>query len=153
MAEQEDMLAALFTMQAALNDHIFSTQSLTGPDGGRLQMQAIVDAMQRGELGVNDLPNQWLARYARAMAAELQELDAELLWKWWSRDQLDVQNVRVELIDILHFLISAMISVGMQPADVLHLYRQKHAVNMQRQDQGYGRDNKDQADNRAIVME
>ena len=39
----------------------------------------------------------------KAMKEELCELDDELLWKWWSKDKIDMQNIRVELIDILHF--------------------------------------------------
>ena len=152
MTEQKDMLLALFAMQAELNDYIFRTQSLRDGHGKPLRMKTIVEALQGDQLGVNDLPNQWLGHYARAMAAELQELDDELLWKWWSRDRLDMQNIRVELIDMLHFLVSAMISAGMSAEQVFNLYQQKHAVNRQRQDQGYGQDSKDPADNRDIVM-
>lgn len=145
------MLVRIFGMQAELNDHIFKTQSLFAPGGKALDMQAIHAAAQRGELGVNDIPNQWLARYAQAMQAELKELEEELLWKWWSRDEIDLQNIRVELADVLHFLISAMISAGMTAEHVFDIYRQKHAVNVQRQDEGYSKRNKDEGPNRAIA--
>jgi hypothetical protein len=39
------------------------------------------------------LPNQWLQRYAKAMEEELVELKAELRWKWWSKDGIDLQNM------------------------------------------------------------
>ena len=137
-------------MQKTLNDHIFHSQSLHDQTGKVLQMQTIQTALQHGELGVNDLPNQWLAKYTRAMAAEVKELDNELLWKWWSRDTLDLQNIRVELIDILHFLVSCMIVAGITPAQVFDLYQQKHTINRERQDTGYRKKDKDETDNQTI---
>ena len=64
----------------------------------------IAEAASRGQLMANDLPNQWLLRYAKAMKEELRELHSDLRWKWWSKDAIDLQNIRVELVDLLHFL-------------------------------------------------
>ncbi len=44
-------------------------------------MAAIDDAVEKKRLSVNDLPNQWLVRYAKAMDEELSELKDDLLWK------------------------------------------------------------------------
>lgn len=151
MSEQDDMLSRIFSMQTQLNDYVFENNRIAGPDGTPLTMAAIFDAVNRGELGANGLPNQWLARYARAMRDELNELDEELLWKWWSRDDIDLQNIRVELIDMLHFLVSAMICAGLTPEKVLDVYTQKHAVNIKRQDDGYSRAGKTEEDNRQIT--
>ena len=74
----------------------------------------------------------------------------EFLWKWWSKDTLDLQNIRVELIDILHFLISAMISSGLSAEKVFDIYTQKHAINQARQDAGYNRGSKTEDDNKTI---
>jgi dimeric dUTPase (all-alpha-NTP-PPase superfamily) len=145
-----DMLGRIFQMQAELNDYVFSKNSLTGPDGAPLTMAAIARDVEAGRLRVNDLPNTWLSRYSRAMREELQELDEDLLWKWWSRDEVDLQNIRVELIDILHFLVSAMICAGLSPERVFDIYTQKHAVNLRRQDSGYSRATKSEDDNREI---
>ena len=79
------------------------------------------------------------------------ELNQDLLWKWWSKDKIDLQNIRVELIDILHFLISAMLSAGLSAEKVFDIYRQKHAVNFARQDAGYSGDTKTEEDNRGIT--
>lgn len=146
----KDMLASIFNMQAELNNYVFSNNNLTDKNGNVLNMQAIFESVENGELMVNDLPNTWLSNYARAMDEELQELYEDLLWKWWSRDKIDIQNIRVELIDILHFLVSAMISAGLTPEKVFDVYRQKHAVNIERQDTGYSRETKDENDNRDI---
>ncbi|MBI2992734.1 MAG: dUTP diphosphatase [Gammaproteobacteria bacterium] len=145
-----DMLQRIFAMQAELNDYVFRKNGLTDSAGHALSMAAIESAANAGALMVNDLPNQWLGRYSKAMAEELKELDADLLWKWWSKDRIDIQNVRVELIDILHFLVSAMICSGVTAEQVYEIYRQKHAVNVKRQDSGYSKATKDETDNREI---
>ncbi|MHC8441447.1 MAG: dUTPase, partial [Candidatus Eutrophobiaceae bacterium] len=144
LAHERDMLARIFDMQKTLNDQIFLKQGLTGLDGSPLSMDAIMAAATEGRLGVNDLPNRWLANYARALRGELAELEEEVLWKWWSRDELDMQNIRVELIDLLHFLISAMLCAGMDAKQVFSVYEQKRRVNQQRQEQGYSREKKDE---------
>lgn len=145
-----DMLARVFRMQAELNDRVFAKNDLRDNQGQALSMEKIFAEVEAGKLGVNDLPNTWLAAYSRAMREELQELDDDLLWKWWSRDEIDLQNIRVELIDILHFLVSAMICAGLTPEKVFDVYSQKHAVNLQRQDKGYSRGTKTEEDNKGI---
>ena len=145
-----DMLAEIFRMQTELNDYVFIKNRLKDNHGHDLTMQSIYNAAENGELKVNELPNIWLSRYAKAMEEELKELNQDLLWKWWSKDEVDVQNARVELIDILHFLVSAMICAGLTPAKVFDVYRQKHAVNLNRQDQGYSKATKSEDDNRDI---
>jgi dimeric dUTPase (all-alpha-NTP-PPase superfamily) len=146
----KDMLRSLFAMQASLNDHVFKKNGIADTEGNPLTMQVIAKLAEAGRLAVNDLPNQWLARYSKAMGEELTELDAEVLWKWWSKDKIDIQNIRVELIDILHFLISAMICAGLSADRVFDIYKQKHAVNLARQDTGYNKATKTEDDNRAI---
>jgi dimeric dUTPase (all-alpha-NTP-PPase superfamily) len=145
-----DMLASIFRMQTELNDYVFHKNNLKDKQGNTLNMHSIFTAVERGELMVNDLPNTWLSNYTRAMNEELKELDADLLWKWWSKDKIDIQNIRVELIDILHFLISAMLAAGLTAERVFEVYQQKHAVNLNRQDTGYSKATKTD-DNRGII--
>ena len=145
-----DMLHSLFAMQTDLNDYVFAKNGIKADDGAQLTMQAIVEQANAGRLNVNGLPNQWLVRYSQAMDAELTELKNDLLWKWWSKDQIDLQNIRVELIDILHFLVSAMLSAGLSADKVYDIYTQKHAVNRARQDVGYSQSTKTEDDNRSI---
>jgi hypothetical protein len=137
-------------MQESLNDYDFQKNGIRDNDGKFLTMRAIVEQVDEGLLSANELPNLWLSRYAKAMREELLELDQELLWKWWSKDTLDLQNIRVELIDILHFLVSAMISSGLSAEKVFDIYKQKHAINQARQDAGYNRASKTEDDNRTI---
>ena len=145
-----DMLRSIFAMQIDLNNYVFSKNGIVASDGTALMMGAISEQALEGRLGVNELPNQWLQRYAEAMHSELKELQTDLLWKWWSKDKIDMQNVRVELIDILHFLISAMISAGLSPERVFEIYQQKHSVNVARQNSGYSQSKKTEDDNRTI---
>ncbi|MFQ5661042.1 MAG: dUTPase [Gammaproteobacteria bacterium] len=149
-SDNKDMLASIFKMQIELNNYVFEKNKLKDDEGNCLKMKVIYDAVTNGELMVNNLPNKWLSHYSKAMGEELKELNEELLWKWWSRDKIDIQNIRVELIDILHFLVSAMISSGLTPEKVFDVYRQKHAVNINRQDSGYSKATKTEDDNRSI---
>lgn len=149
-AKQPDMLRAIFDLQVALNDHVFDNNGIKNSCGKPLRMCHIVEAVARNELMVNDLPNQWLLRFAKAMEEEVRELHADLRWKWWSQDRIDLQNIRVELVDILHFLVSAMIASGMTADKVYDIYQQKHSVNLARQQQGYCMNSKSEDDNRAI---
>lgn len=145
-----DMLSQIFEMQTELNNYVFSSNKLSNNSGNTLSMADIFEAVNNNQLMVNDLPNRWLANYSKAMQEELNELDDDLLWKWWSKDRIDIQNIRVELIDILHFLVSAMICAGLTADKVFDVYQQKHSINLDRQDSGYSKDSKTEDDNRTI---
>ncbi len=144
------MLEDIFKMQLELNDYVFKNNNLRNNLGDNLSMQAIMSAVDNKEMMVNNLPNKWLVNYSKAMKEELYELDDELLWKWWSKDKIDMQNIRVELIDILHFLVSAMMCAGLTAEKVFDIYQQKHAVNIKRQDTDYNKKTKTEDDNREI---
>lgn len=81
---------------------------------------------------------EWLLNYARAISQETAELVDSVPWSWWKHYQeFDEQNARVEVIDILHFVISAAQVLGMTADDVFELYMAKNRVNHERQDAGY----------------
>ena len=91
----------------------------------------------------------WLLHYCRAMTQELAELTDCVPWKWWAQYQkFDVQNARVEVVDLFHFLISAAEVLGLTARDVHNLYLQKNKVNFQRQETGYAV--KDHSDNERL---
>jgi len=146
-----DKLRDIFSLQSELNDGIFKRQDIHGPDGQVLTMAAIQAALERKALGPNGLPNLWLRNYLRALQSESAELEQDLLWKWWSKDQIDLQNIRVEIVDLMHFLTSLALAAGLTADEFHRLYTAKHRVNQQRQEKGYARDNKDEADNKGIV--
>jgi len=146
-----DKLDEIFSKQGELNDAIFAKQGIRGPDGQVLTMRAIREALEREEFGPNGLPNQWLRNYLTALKAEAAEVEQDLLWKWWSKDRIDMQNIRVEIVDLMHFLTSMALVAGLTPDDFHRLYTKKHEVNQKRQEQGYSKDNKNEVDNKGIV--
>jgi dimeric dUTPase (all-alpha-NTP-PPase superfamily) len=68
---------------------------------------------------------------------EGRELSEEVPWKWWSKESLDMEAIRVEIVDMLHFWISLALVSGMDAAEVHRLYLLKNEVNHRRQDAGY----------------
>jgi dimeric dUTPase (all-alpha-NTP-PPase superfamily) len=146
-----DKLDQLFSLQTELNDRIFAKKDIRDREGKTLSMEAILrEARSGAALGPNTVVNEWLGKYLTALDDESRELREELLWKWWSKDHLDMQNIRVEIVDQLHFWISLALTSGMSASDVFDAYMQKNAINHARQDQGYSRDNKNEGDNKSI---
>lgn len=121
-----DMLEEIFACQQALNQRI-------GVDTTRL---------------AEDQQVHWLLQYSRALTQETAELVDSLPWKWWAKYQCyDRENVRVEIVDLLHFLVSLAQVAGLSARDVHELYMKKNEVNFRRQDSGYAvKDHGDNAD-------
>jgi dimeric dUTPase (all-alpha-NTP-PPase superfamily) len=114
--QQADQLRELFRMQQSLNLRI-------GVD------TASMDEAEK---------TKWLLNYSRAMGQELAELTDSVPWKWWAKYQtFDAQNARVEVVDMLHFLISMAQVLGMSADDLFQAYLKKNEVNLRRQDSGY----------------
>jgi len=114
--EKQDQLRELFRMQKALNERI----------------GVHTDAMTDEE------KTKWILNYCRAMSQELAELTDSVPWKWWAKYQkFDQQNARVEVVDLLHFLISLAQVLGMSADDVFNAYVKKNEVNFKRQESGY----------------
>lgn len=112
-----DKLEEMFEMQRNLNARIL------GPQADQL--------MQTNK-------TEWLLKYSRALQQEVAELIDCVPWKWWAHYQKeDVEHAKVELIDIIHFVISLAQTLGMSAEDVYNIYMKKNAVNFQRQDAGY----------------
>ena len=85
----------------------------------------------------------WLKNYLDALAAECHELQDTLRWKHWYREAKegrqhelhDIQNARVEVIDMLFFWVSLCQLLGLEVPDVLRLYARKLEINHRRQDE------------------
>jgi dimeric dUTPase (all-alpha-NTP-PPase superfamily) len=50
--------------------------------------------------------------FMTAIFVESGEAIDSLDWKWWKKQELDLENFKVELIDILHFMLSSVYYVG-----------------------------------------
>ncbi|HEX2612055.1 MAG TPA: dUTPase [Fibrobacteria bacterium] len=146
-----DKLDQLFALQSELNDRIFAKKDIRDREGKVLSMATLrAEARSEGGLGPNTNVNAWLGNYLTALDDESRELREELLWKWWSKDHLDMQNIRVEIIDQLHFWISLALTSGLSADEVFDTYMQKNAVNHARQENDYSRANKTEDDNKGI---
>ncbi|MFC1572181.1 dUTPase [Candidatus Eisenbacteria bacterium] len=130
-----DKLDQIFDKQHELNRYTFEKNGLVAFDE---------IPKDRG------LQNTWLRNYALAMTQEVSELVDSTNWKWWRTkvDLFDEQNLKVELVDILHFWVSACQILGLSADDVCRMYMQKNAINAKRQDSGYI--TKTEGDNRTI---
>jgi dimeric dUTPase (all-alpha-NTP-PPase superfamily) len=125
--QDQDQWRELFRMQKSLNARI----------------GVHTDGMSEAE------KTRWILNYCRAMSQELAELTDSVPWKWWAKYQnFDEQNARVEVVDLLHFLISMAQVLGMGADDVFRAYVKKNEVNLKRQDSGYSA--KDADDSRHI---
>ncbi len=134
------MLEEMFAQQARLNKRIgYDTESL----------REDFDVQTAGI---------WLNDYIAAASNELEELRDSTYWKHWCAEAKsgkrfaisDLQNARVEVIDLLFFWISMAQCVGLNAKDVYDLYLQKLDVNHKRQENGYSMQGKDESDNRSI---
>lgn len=140
---EDDKLQDMFERQAVLNKRIgYDTKSL----------RADFDPLDAGR---------WLNDYINAACNELEELRDCTFWKHWCSEAQqgrrfaihDLQNARVEVIDLLFFWISMAQCVGLDADDVHKLYLQKLDVNHKRQDGDYSMTTKDEADNKAITLD
>ncbi len=112
-----DKLDQMFEMQYALNKRILGEN---------------VEQIHQTE------KTKWILNYARALQQEISELVDCVPWKWWAKYQkFDEQNARVELVDMMHFIICIAQALGMSAEDLFTAYSKKNIVNHQRQDKGY----------------
>lgn len=136
------MLQELFERQAELNRRI-------GFDPRELQ-----EHFDPQKAGI------WLNNYLAAMSNELEELRDCTFWKHWCAEARegkrfllhDLQNARVEVIDLLFFWISLAQCVGLDADGVMELYHQKLAVNHKRQTDNYSMQGKTEDDNKSIGL-
>ena len=72
-----------------------------------------------------------------ALRQESAEAVDSLNWKWWKKDPDDWDNVKIELVDMLHFWVSMCTIAGLSAQEVLTLYFKKNQLNHKRQNEGY----------------
>lgn len=84
-----------------------------------------------------------LKNYIDAMGSECHELMDCLSWKHWYKEARegrqhelrDLQNARVEAVDMLFFWVSICQLLGLTPQDIFRLYGKKLGINHRRQDE------------------
>ena len=113
----DDKLDVIFSLQNALDRDIEQRRGLEG--------------ISRDE---------WLQKDAIAIFVERGELLCEVNYKWWkNKKPVNEDAAREELVDVLHFLISMCIRMGMTADDLYNGYVSKNKENFDRQ---YGRSQK-----------
>ena len=132
-----DLLQELFALQATLNDRIFEKRGLRGSDGRILSTERLADAAVGGAIAPGSDVSVWMSNYLRALQEEGRELSEEIPWKWWSKESLDMDAIRVEIVDILHFWLSIALAAGLDAKETHRLYLLKNQVNLDRQESGY----------------
>lgn len=77
----------------------------------------------------------WIQRECMAMMVELSEVLEEVNYKWWKNPKpLDEAAIKEELVDVLHFFVSACQKMGMTAQELYDGYMDKNQENFNRQD-------------------
>jgi dimeric dUTPase (all-alpha-NTP-PPase superfamily) len=76
----------------------------------------------------------WVAEFLTALIHEAVEARDETNWKWWKEtEDIDHDKLKEELVDCLHFLLSAFLAEGMDAEEIVDLYLKKKYTNIERQ--------------------
>jgi len=79
-----------------------------------------------------------LDKLCTAISNETEELRDETSWKWWSSaEDFSDERAKKELIDILHFWLSAANLLGLDAHSIEGHYTEKNKTNHKRQEEGY----------------
>lgn len=121
-----DLLTEMFHQQAALN------KKYGFVPGGMMVRQDRRD-LHDGE---------WLNKFITAMDAELVELRDCTIWKHWYKEAREGkwwlltnrEHAKVEVVDLMFFLMSMAQAVGLTAQDMYDLYMKKLGLNHQRRD-------------------
>ena len=78
--------------------------------------------------------NEMLKTFVIALADESFEMLHLLNWKPWKNEkELDIDALKEEAIDALHFLLQIFILLGMDAEEVKKVYKKKLQINYERQ--------------------
>lgn len=135
-SEVESAFDRLMRDHTDLSDFLFRSQGATR-SMGNIMLQDIHVMARSGKGNANDPTTLWLRKFTEAIEDEAKELRESMPWKWWRGQETDLQNVRVELVDILHFVLSAAYVAGMTGAEFVRLYYSKRKLNAERQKVGF----------------
>lgn len=114
------------------------------------RLQQLIDAQasvnQRVGMSHEDLSDEdltvWIGRFLAAMTNECEELRSHTHWKWWKNYDglpIDRNQIKIEIVDMLHFLLSLALPV-MTADELFDVYMAKNRLNHARQDAGYNKD-------------
>lgn len=84
-----------------------------------------------------EVRRKWFLQFELALRQESAEAVDSLHWKWWKKQDDDWDNIKIELVDMLHFWVSMCTVAGLSAQEVTELYFKKNELNHKRQDGGY----------------
>jgi dimeric dUTPase (all-alpha-NTP-PPase superfamily) len=84
-----------------------------------------------------ELKRRWFLNFLLALQQEAAESVDSLNWKWWKKGDDDWDNIKIELVDMLHFWVSMCTVAGLEANEVIDLYFKKNQLNVKRQNEGY----------------
>ena len=110
------------------------------------------------EIDDPEIKRQRFLQFELALRQESAEAIDSLNWKWWKKDDDDWGNIKIELVDMLHFWVSMCTIAGLDADEVINLYLKKNQLNHKRQNEGYNEGTYDKnaggvEDNRIHVLE
>lgn len=107
----KDKLDVIFEMQEKLNQDIIDKRNL----------QCISD-------------EEWIQKHMIAMFTEMAEVLEEINYKWWkNKKEVNKDNLKEELVDVLHFYVSMCLKAGMTSNELYEIYLKKNKENFDRQ--------------------
>ncbi|MDR0840967.1 MAG: dUTPase [Christensenellaceae bacterium] len=97
-------------------------------------MQQALDADIAQRRNLEFSMEQWLQKDAMALIVEVSELLDAVNYKWWKNPQpLNMEHIKEELVDVLHFYISMCCRAGMDANELFAVYSAKNQENFDRQ--------------------
>lgn len=114
--------------------HTVPSRASAGGLAEMYAMQAELDDRIVRERGIERDMSEAVIGLTIAMESEIDEIRREVNWKWWKNPkEIDVDALQGEVIDLWHFLLSMSRVVGLTPADIVRIYKEKNAENHDRQ--------------------
>lgn len=97
--------------------------------------QKLFDSTLSDERNLNHIgKEEWIQKEVLALISELAELLDEVNFKWWkNKKPLNEDNIKMELVDILHFFVSMCLKMDMSAEELFKLYMVKNEENFKRQ--------------------
>jgi len=106
-----DKLSEIFMMQQAFDTELVERRHLNG-----ISME------------------EWMQKETIALIAELMEMLGEVNYKWWKNPkEVDMEAVKEEMVDVLHFFVSMCLKTGMDADELHRRYLEKNKENFERQ--------------------
>ena len=81
------------------------------------------------EIEDSEIRRKRFLEFELALRQESSEAIDSLNWKWWKKDPDNWENVKVELVDMLHFWVSMCTIADLDAKEVVELYFKKNKLN------------------------